>query len=68
MQIDYRFSAPDPERFEQMAKALIASKPDVIFAQTTPAALALQRETPTAAPSFARVVPPSTFCKVFGAM
>jgi putative ABC transport system substrate-binding protein len=47
LQIDYRFSDADPERFAQMAKALIASKPDVIFAQTTPAALALQRETRT---------------------
>jgi putative ABC transport system substrate-binding protein len=58
MQIDYRFSAPDPEQFAQMAKALIASKPDVIFAQTTPAALALQRETRTVPIVFVSVSDP----------
>jgi putative ABC transport system substrate-binding protein len=42
--IDYRFAAASPVRFQAFAKELLALQPDVIFADTTPAASALQRE------------------------
>jgi putative ABC transport system substrate-binding protein len=44
--IDTRF-ADKPDQFQPLAKALVATKPDVILAQTTPVAAALQRETRT---------------------
>jgi putative ABC transport system substrate-binding protein len=42
--IDYRFAAASPVRFQAFAKELLALQPDVIYATTTPAAAALQRE------------------------
>jgi ABC-type uncharacterized transport system substrate-binding protein len=42
--IDYRYAAADPDRFQAFAKELVALQPDVIFAATTPAAAAVQRE------------------------
>ena len=47
IRIDYRFSGDNPERFPQLAKELIALSPDVILSHSTPAAMALQRETQT---------------------
>jgi putative ABC transport system substrate-binding protein len=44
--IDTRF-ADRPDRFQALAKALVAEQPDVILAQTTPVAAALQRESHT---------------------
>jgi putative ABC transport system substrate-binding protein len=44
VRIDYRFAAASPVRFQAFAKELLALQPDVIFATTTPAAAALQRE------------------------
>ena len=44
--IDYRY--PDnPDQYPRLAKELIALHPEVIFAQSTPAAALLQRETRT---------------------
>jgi putative ABC transport system substrate-binding protein len=47
VRIEYRFAASSPTRFQAFAKELIAQQPDVIFADTTPAAVALQRESRT---------------------
>ena len=44
IQIDYRFTAANPERTESFAKELVALQPDVIFASSTLPAAALQRE------------------------
>ena len=41
---EYRFGAGQFGRYEALAKELVALKPDVILAQTTPIAIALQRE------------------------
>lgn len=43
--LDGRFAAGATDRFESLAKALVASKPEAIVAQSTPVALALFRET-----------------------
>ena len=43
--LDGRFAAGENDRFESLAKALVASKPEAIVAQSTPVALALFRET-----------------------
>jgi putative ABC transport system substrate-binding protein len=43
--LDGRFAAGETDRFESLAKALVASRPEAIVAQSTPAALALFRET-----------------------
>jgi putative ABC transport system substrate-binding protein len=43
VRIDYRFAA-SPDRYQPLAKELIALQPDVILAQSTPVATALQRE------------------------
>jgi putative tryptophan/tyrosine transport system substrate-binding protein len=43
--LDSRFAAGETDRFESLAKALVASKPEAIVAQSTPVALALFRET-----------------------
>jgi putative tryptophan/tyrosine transport system substrate-binding protein len=46
LRIDYRFApAPSPDQAQPFAKELVALRPDVIFAQTTPVVTALQRET-----------------------
>jgi putative tryptophan/tyrosine transport system substrate-binding protein len=43
--LDGRFAAGETDSFESLAKALVASKPEAIVAQSTPVALALFRET-----------------------
>jgi putative ABC transport system substrate-binding protein len=45
--IDYRWAAADVGRMTTFAKELVALKPDLILAQTTPVVEALQRETKT---------------------
>jgi putative tryptophan/tyrosine transport system substrate-binding protein len=42
--IDYRFTSASQPMFQALAKELIALQPDVLLANTTPAAAALQRE------------------------
>ena len=44
VRIDYRFAAGSADRFQPLAKELVALQPDVILAQSTPVAAALQRE------------------------
>ncbi|MGE3746174.1 MAG: ABC transporter substrate-binding protein [Sphingomonadaceae bacterium] len=55
---EYRWAAGDRERFKAYASELIALKPDVILAHTTPAAAALQRETTTIPIVFVQVTDP----------
>jgi putative ABC transport system substrate-binding protein len=55
--IDYRFVA-DPDQYPRLAKELIALRPEVIFAQSTPAAAVLQRETRAIAIVFVNVSDP----------
>lgn len=45
LQIDYRWASGDLERMRRVANELVAIKPDVILAVTTPVTAALQRET-----------------------
>ena len=45
LHIDYRWASADVERIKQFAKELVALKPDVILAHSTPVTAALQRET-----------------------
>jgi len=46
LSIDYRFApAASPDQAQPFAKELVALRPDVILAQTTPVVTALQRET-----------------------
>src|SRR5271165_2941138 len=47
VRIDYRRAAASLDQFQAFAKELVALQPDVIFANTTPAAAALQRESRT---------------------
>ena len=49
--IETRFAAG--EKFEPLARELVATQPDVILAHTTPVATALQRESRTRARSWA---------------
>jgi putative tryptophan/tyrosine transport system substrate-binding protein len=45
LHIDYRWTNADVERIKPFAKELVALKPDVILANSTPVTAALQRET-----------------------
>jgi putative ABC transport system substrate-binding protein len=45
LHIDYRWTSAGVERFKQFAKELVALKPEVILANTTPVTAALQGET-----------------------
>src|SRR5262245_13861136 len=47
VRIDYRFAANNPDHYQSLAKELVRVQPDVLFAHTTPIALAFQRETRT---------------------
>jgi putative tryptophan/tyrosine transport system substrate-binding protein len=47
VRIDYRFAANNPDRYRSLAKELVRLQPDVLFAHTTPIAVAFQRETRT---------------------
>ena len=47
IQIDSRFAANNSNRFQPLAKEMVALHPDVILARSTPIASALQRETST---------------------
>jgi putative tryptophan/tyrosine transport system substrate-binding protein len=44
---DYRFAAAHGDQFPTLAKELVALKPDVVLAVSTPAVAAVQRETHT---------------------
>src|ERR1700681_4858001 len=47
IRIDYRFGNADVGRMQAIAKELIGLKPDLLWASSTPAVAALQRETRT---------------------
>jgi putative tryptophan/tyrosine transport system substrate-binding protein len=47
LRIEIRFGSADADRIKVLAKELVNLQPDVIFAHTTPAVLALARETQT---------------------
>jgi putative ABC transport system substrate-binding protein len=47
IEIEIRWGRADPERMETLARELVALKPDVLLAHTTPVCAALQRTTRT---------------------
>jgi putative ABC transport system substrate-binding protein len=55
--IDYRYMV-NPDQYPELAKELIALHPEVIFAQSTPAAALLRRETQTIPIVFVNVSDP----------
>jgi putative tryptophan/tyrosine transport system substrate-binding protein len=58
IRIEFRFAAGEAARFQSSAAQLVALKPDVILAVTTPAVEAVRRETPTIPIVFVSVVDP----------
>jgi putative tryptophan/tyrosine transport system substrate-binding protein len=59
VRIDYRFApAASPDQVQPFAKELVALRPDVIFAQSTPVVTALQRETREIPIVFAAIADP----------
>jgi putative ABC transport system substrate-binding protein len=55
---EYRFGAAQFDRYEALARELVAAQPDVILAQTTPVAIALQRVSRTIPTVFVYVSDP----------
>jgi len=55
---DYRWASGDRERFKAYASELVALKPDVILANTTPAVAALRQETTTLPIVFVQITDP----------
>src|SRR5215472_7192829 len=58
IRIDYHWASDDPERLRGEAAALVATAPDLIFANSTPAVAALRRETSTLPMVFVQVADP----------
>jgi putative tryptophan/tyrosine transport system substrate-binding protein len=58
IRFDTRFADSKADRFPILAKELVALRPDVILAQTTPVAAALQRESRTIPIVFVNVADP----------
>jgi len=58
VQIDTRFAAASADKYEPLAKELVAAQPDVILAHTTGIATALQRESRTIPIVFVNVSDP----------
>ena len=58
LHIDYRFADGREDYFQSLAKELLALRPEVIFAQATPVAVALQRESRTVPIVFVNVSDP----------
>ena len=56
--IEFRFGAGDPNRMRAQAKELAGISPDVIVAESTPAAVALRQETTTVPIVFLQVANP----------
>ncbi len=56
--VDYRWAAGDRERFKAYASELVALKPEVILAHTTPAVAALRQETTSIPIVFVSVTDP----------
>ena len=58
VRFDIRYGSSAPERYQGIAKELVALQPDVIFAHTTPIVAALKRETTTVPVVFVSVSDP----------
>jgi putative ABC transport system substrate-binding protein len=58
LQIDYRWAGADPDRIRILATELVATKPEVIFAHTTPATTGLLQATRSIPIVFASVSDP----------
>jgi putative tryptophan/tyrosine transport system substrate-binding protein len=58
VRFDIRYGSSAPERYQAIAKELVALQPDVIFAHTTPIVAALKRETTTVPVVFVSVSDP----------
>jgi putative ABC transport system substrate-binding protein len=58
VKIDYRFAVGGPDKFEALAKELVALQPDVIFAQSTGVVIAVSRATRTIPIVFVNVSDP----------
>jgi ABC-type uncharacterized transport system substrate-binding protein len=58
LQIDYRWAGAHPERIRALAVELVATKPEIIFAHTTPATIALLQATRSIPIVFASVSDP----------
>jgi putative tryptophan/tyrosine transport system substrate-binding protein len=58
VRMDHRFTGGDINRIRELAQELVASQPDIILANGTPATAALQRETRTIPIVFANVSDP----------
>ncbi len=56
--VDYRFTDGREDRFQPLAKELVALKPELIFAQATPAVAAVRRESRTLPIVFVNVSDP----------
>ena len=56
--IEFRFGAGDPDRMRAQAKELIGISPDVVLAESTPAAVALRQETAAVPIVFLQVANP----------
>ena len=61
IKIDYRWAAGDADRLRIFAAELVELKPDLIFAQTTPATAAVVRQTRTIPIIFVQVTDPIRF-------
>jgi putative tryptophan/tyrosine transport system substrate-binding protein len=58
LQVDHRWGAGNPERIAAFAQELVALKPDVIVAHTTPSVIALRKETTAIPVVFVQVSDP----------
>jgi len=58
IQIDYRFAADDPTRYQTYAEELVGLAPDAILANSTPGVAALRKQTHTIPIVFAVVADP----------
>jgi putative ABC transport system substrate-binding protein len=58
MRMEYRWAGTDINRMRALAQELVGPQPDIIVANTTPATVALQRETRTIPIVFANVTDP----------
>jgi putative ABC transport system substrate-binding protein len=58
LQVDHRWAAGNPERATAFAKELVALKPDVIVAHTTPSVVAMQKQTDTIPIVFVQISDP----------
>jgi putative ABC transport system substrate-binding protein len=58
IQLDYRWAGPDIDRIKQAAKEIVAGRPSVVIAHTSPATIALMSETSTTPIVFVTVTEP----------